>query len=131
MWVWNMAKKPQVPRLPLKEEIRRKAENGVFNRNPLLAIPHEVICKDCGYKNKAVFLEYLKSGQFEVGDTEVIEVTFAAPTSTGLSRNLERTTPIIIQLKCEKCGTLTSHSPMSLEYLLFTTRKKERSGIYI
>ena len=126
-----MKRKQQAPQLPSKDEIRRKAENGVYDRNPLLAIPHEVICKDCGHKNRAIFLEYLKSGQFEVGDTEVIEVTFAAPTSTGLSRNLERTTPIIIRFKCEKCGTLTSHSPMSLEYLLFTTRKRETPGIYI
>jgi len=118
-------------RLPSKKEIREEAERGVFDRNPLLVAPHEVVCNDCRHRNRVVFLEYLRSGRFEVGETEMIEVTYAAPTLTGLGHTLERTTPLVIRIECERCGTITSCSPVSLEYLLFTTTRKEIVEIYI
>ncbi|MFQ6074759.1 MAG: hypothetical protein ACE5Z5_01310 [Candidatus Bathyarchaeia archaeon] len=122
---------PRPVRLPSKEEIREEAERGVFDRNPLLATPHEVVCKDCGYRNKAVFLEYLRSGEFELGETEMVEVFHAAPTLTGLGRTLERVTPLIVRVKCDRCGAEISHSPLSLEYLLFTMRSRESFGLYV
>lgn len=124
-------RKPRRFRLPSKAEIRKKAERGVFDRNPLLTIPHEILCADCGCRSRVIFLEYLRSGQFEFGKTETIEVVHAAPTPTGLRRTVERITPIIIRMKCDRCGTETSCNPLSLEYLLFTTSRKESSGLYI
>ena len=119
-------------RLPSKEEIRAGAEEGVFDRNPLLTKPHEFMCKGCGCRQKIVYLDYLKSGRFELGKTEIVEVAHAAPTLTGLGRAFERMTPLFIRIKCKRCGTETSYSPISLEYLLFTIRKKERSeNVYI
>ena len=126
-----MKEKSNAAQLPSKDEIRRMAEAGVFDRNPLLAVPHEVRCKDCGYGNRAIFLEFLRSGKFEVGETKIVEVTYAAPTFTGLGRTLERSTPLMFRIECKRCGTVTTHTPMSLEYLLFTSRKRETPGIYI
>ena len=126
-----MKKTQHTPQPPSEEELKEKAEQGVFDRNPLLATPHEVVCRDCKYRNRVVFLEYLKSGQFEIGETRMIEVTFTYPTATGLGRALERATPIIIHIKCKKCGSVISYSPMNLEYLLFTESRDKRSGIYV
>ncbi len=126
-----MKRNPSPVRLPSKEEIRRQAEAGVFDLNPLLATPHRVICRDCGYGNRVVFLEYLRSGKFEIGKTEMIEVTYAAPTAMGLGRAFERSTPLVFGIECGKCGAVTGHSPLSLEYLLFTTRKRRAPNIYV
>lgn len=124
-------KSRQPVRLPSREEIRRKAEEGIFDHNALLALPHKVICRDCGYDNNVTFLEYLKSGKFELGETETVEVTYAAPTSTGLGRTIERSTPLVFRIECERCGTATQHTPVSLEYLLFAVTRKGECGIYI
>ena len=109
-----------------KEEIIDKAKKGAFNNNPLLATPHALICKTCGYKQKITYLHYLKTGQFELGKTRIVEVVHAAPTISGLRHTMERVTPIIIRIKCKRCGTEISCSPISIEYLLFTTAKKQK-----
>jgi hypothetical protein len=126
-----MKRKPRRFRLPSKAEIRKEAERGVFDRNPLLATPHEILCEDCGCRHRVIFLQYLRSGQFEFGKTETIEVVHAAPTPTGLRRTVERITPIIIRIECDRCGSETSCNPLSLEYLLFTTSRKESCGLYV
>ena len=117
--------------LPTKEEIIAEAEKGVFNRNPLLTTPHEVACKECGYRRNIIFLDYVRSGAFELGKTETVEVVHAAPTLTGLGRTLEQMTPLIILVKCERCEAEMSFSPLSLEYLLFTTQRNDSSTFYI
>ena len=124
-------KSGQPVRLPSREEIIRKAEEGIFDHNTLLALPHKVICRDCGYDNNVTFLEYLKSGKFEIGETKTVEVTYAAPTSTGLDRTTEESTPLVFRIECRKCGTVTPHSPVSLEYLLFAATRKGKSDMYI
>ena len=116
---------------PTKEEIREQAARGVFDRNPLLAVPHEVRCLGCRHDNKVIFLDYLRSGRFEVGETKMLEVTYAAPSFTGSGRTIERSTPLVFKIECRRCGTATDYSPVSLEYLLFATQRKEVSGIYI
>jgi len=118
-------------RLPTKEEVIAEVEKGVFNRNPLLTTPHEVVCKGCGYRCNIVFLDYIRSGAFELGKTERIEVVHAAPTLTGLGQTLERMTPLIILVKCERCGAETSYSPLSLEYFLFTKQRNDSSTFYM
>jgi DNA-directed RNA polymerase subunit RPC12/RpoP len=118
-------------RLPTKGEIIAEAKKGMFNSNPLLTTPHEVVCKECGYRRNIVFLDYVRSGAFELGKTEMVEVVHAAPTFTGLGQTLERMTPLIIRVKCERCGAETAYSPLSLEYLLFTTQRNDSSTFYI
>ena len=109
-----------------KEEIINRAKTGVFDRNPLLATPHELVCKACGCTRKITYLDHLKSGRFELGETQMVEVSYAAPSIFGLSHAMERITPIIIAIRCKRCGTETSCSPVSLEYLLFTATKKQK-----
>lgn len=125
-----MTRKPSPVRLPTKEKIRELAGKGVFDRNPLLSAPHKVSCKDCRYGNRVVFLEYLRSGRFEIGETKMLEVTYATPI-TGLGRTIERSTPLVFKIECTRCGTVTPYAPVSLEYLLFATERRETYGIYI
>lgn len=115
-----------MPRSNSKDEIVSKARDGVFDRNPLLATPHELVCTSCGCKHRIIYLDYLKSGHFELGKTEVVEVTYAETTIVGLGRMLESITPIIITVRCERCKAETVFSPVSLEYLLFTAERQQR-----
>ena len=109
-----------------KEEIINRARTGLFDRNPLLATSHQVVCKACEFTQKITYLDYLKSGKFELGKTQMIEVSYAAPTIFGLSHAVEKITPIIMTVRCERCGTEISCSPVSLEYLLFTATKQQK-----
>jgi len=109
-----------------KKEIVDKARKGVFNGNPLLAVPHRLVCKACGCTRKITYLSYLKSGRFKLGKPRVMEVVYAVPTLTGLGSAMERATPIIVRVKCRKCRSEMSCSPVSLEYLLFTAAKEQK-----
>lgn len=124
-----MTKKPQA--LPSKEEIQQHANQGAFNQNPLLATPHEVVCASCKRTWKIIFLECLKTGHFELGKTEMLEVTYAAPTMTGLNRTAEPTTPLLIAAPCPECGLNNTFRPMSLEYLLYTVARRTSQGFYV
>ncbi|MCW4031700.1 MAG: hypothetical protein NWE80_04980 [Candidatus Bathyarchaeota archaeon] len=117
---------PSIFRRNPKEEIIYRARNGVFDRNPLLAASHQVVCKACGLSQKITYLNYLKTGRFELGKTQMIEVSYAAPTMSGLRYAVERITPIIVTIRCERCGTEISCSPVNLEYLLFTATKEQK-----
>jgi len=117
---------PRILRRNPKDDIINRAKKGAFDRNPLLATPHELVCKACGCKRKITYLDHLKSGRFKLGETQMVEVSYAAPTIPGLSHAMERITPITITIKCERCGTEISCSPVSLEYLLFTATKQEK-----
>jgi DNA-directed RNA polymerase subunit M/transcription elongation factor TFIIS len=117
---------PKTFRHDSKEEIVDKAKKGVFDSNPLLAASHVLVCKTCGYKQKITYLSYLKSGRFELGEKRMVEVVHAAPTISGLRHIMERVTPIIIRIKCERCGAEMSCSPVSIEYLLFTVAKEQK-----
>lgn len=109
-----------------KEEIIKKARRGVFDSNPLLATSHDVVCKTCGCVHKITYLDHLRSGRFELGETQLIEVSYAAPTVLGLRQTMERATPIIITIRCRRCEAETSYSPVSLEYLLFTAARRQK-----
>ncbi len=110
-----------------KEVITTKARKGIYDRNPLLATPHQVVCTNCGCTQKVTYLGHLKNGRFELGKTEAVEVAHAAPTITGLSRAREMITPIIMRVKCLKCDAEISCSPVSLEYLLFTAERQQKT----
>lgn len=122
----------KVLRRSSRGEIVDKAKRGVFDNNPLLAVPHRLVCKACGCSRKITYLSYLKSGRFELGETRVVEVAYAAPTITGLGQTMERATPIVIRVKCRRCGTEISCSPVSAEYLLFTVgREQKLESMYV
>jgi len=122
----------QVSEKNLKDKIMHKVREGVFDRNPLLATPHAVECKTCGCTQKITYIKYLKTGKFELGKTKIIEVAYDDLAFLGLSYTTESVTPILIQIRCEKCGTRISCCPTSLEYLMFTARKRvESEQIYV
>ncbi len=115
-----------------KEEIVDWANKGVFDGNPLLATPHAVKCKACGFSEKITYLSYLKLGRFKLGDSQTIEVYYAAPTIFGLGHTVEKITPIIITIRCSMCGSEISCTPVSVEYLFFTATKQHKmKNMYI
>lgn len=116
----------RIPQRNPKESIINKARKGIYNQNPLLATSHQVACKNCGCTQKITYLDHLKSGHFELGKTEAVDVAYAAPTITGLSRTREMITPVIIRIRCQKCDAEIPCSPVSLEYLLFTAEKQRK-----
>lgn len=118
-------------RLPSKEEIRAEAESGIFDDNPLFTAPHEVECNSCGFRIGVIFLDYLKSGRFEIRKTEMVEVFHAAPTLSGLGLSQERITPLVITIECTRCGKENFHSPISLEYLLLIKNRKKTPQIFL
>ena len=123
---------PKIARSDLKKEIASITKEGIFNSNPLLATMHNIRCKACGFTQKITYLDCLECGQFEFGETQTIEVSYAAPTLSGLGRTTEKITPLIITIVCEKCGSEVSCSPVSLEYLLFTiTRQHKLKSMYV
>lgn len=117
----------RVLRRDSKEKIVEDAKKGIFNGNPLLATSHALVCKTCGHKKGITYLSYLKSGRFELGETRMVEVVYAAPTISGLGRTMERVTPIILWVKCDVCGAAMHCSPVSVEYLLFAVAKGQKS----
>jgi DNA-directed RNA polymerase subunit RPC12/RpoP len=118
--------KPSILRHNQKEEIVNWANKGVFNSNPLLSVSHSVRCKACGFSENIIYLNYLKLGRFKLGETQMIEVSYAAPTIFGLSHTVEKITPIIITIKCNKCGSEIFCTPVSVEYLFFTATKQHK-----
>lgn len=105
----------------IKTEIMKKARGGIFDSNPLLAALHNIACKSCGHVYEMVYLRHLKSGKFEIGETQMVEMVYAY---LAIPEHVtEKVTPIVFRFKCEKCGTETACSPISLEYLMYTATK--------
>ena len=111
---------------PSKEEVIKRARQGLFDHNPLLASPHFVVCNACGASERITYLSYLKPGRFEVDKTQTIEVSYAAPTASSLGRTIEKITPILLTIACNTCGAEIQWSPVSVEYLLFTASKPQQ-----
>jgi hypothetical protein len=116
--------------LEIKKMIIDKANKGVFNRNPLLNTLHHFECINCKTDLRIVYLNYLKSGEFELGQTEEIEVLNPQGVFTFLEK--ERVTPIVIKPVCRKCGAQIKVQPLNVEYLLvIINRPKSSSSIYV
>ena len=111
-----------------KEAIVAQAREGIYAENPLLTAPHDVTCKKCGHAQQVTYLNHLKNGRFELGETQAIEVALAAPTITGLGRATEMITPVILRIRCQQCGAEIVFSPVNLEYLLFTAKRHQQTG---
>jgi hypothetical protein len=111
-----------------KETIIEKARKGVLDDNPLLNATHVLSCSRCKHAQGAVFLKYLKSGEFEFGKAEQIE----APATPGPIEfmELEKVTPIILNTTCEKCSNRIEARPISAEYLKMIIDRPKATGMY-
>jgi hypothetical protein len=99
----------------LKARIIANARKGLFARNPLLTTVHAHTCPHCHHQQRVVYLESLKTGDFEIGATERIEVLDTSG-PMGLWET-EHVTPLIIPWRCAACGTRVEVRPVSVEYL--------------
>ena len=109
----------------LKEVIMENARKGVFDSSPLLSTVHYVICPNCKCRQSVVLLEYLRTGKFEMGKAEQIEVQNMEGTMLFIER--ETFTPIVVGHVCKECGSSNEVKLVSAEYLKEIIRKPEVS----
>ena len=110
----------------VKEFIMVTARKGTFNKNPLLSTTHTITCQQCQHSQSIVYLDSLKSGAFEVGKAEEIEVLDSSKPIE--SPEMEKVTPISINLVCKKCGYCMEVRPVSVEYLQVVITRPPASG---
>ena len=111
-----------------KKRIMDEAKKNTFDRNPLLNTAHQALCKNCGNIMSLIYLDYLKSGHFKLGEAKTVEALQAYASSFIYEK--EQATPIIIEVKCAQCESKNEVKPVSLEYLLFTIGKSRSEQIY-
>jgi hypothetical protein len=99
----------------LKEILIERARNGAFAHNPLLSTAHALTCQQCQQRQRVVYLDYLKAGEFALGKAEQIEVLNSSGPIGVLER--EKVTPIVISRICKTCGCRIEVRPVSVEYL--------------
>jgi hypothetical protein len=99
----------------LKEIIIKRAREGVFDHNPLLSTAHVSTCQRCKHRQRVVYLDYLKAGDFVLGKAEQIEVLDSSGPIGVLE--MEKVTLIVISRICEACGSHNEVRPISVEYL--------------
>ena len=99
----------------LKEIIMENARKGTFDNSPLLSTAHPVTCPNCKYRQSIVLLEYLKTGEFEIGKAEQMEVLI----TEGIMDILEKETftPIVARPVCKGCGSPLEVKLVNFEYL--------------
>jgi len=109
----------------LKEIIVEKSLKRIFENNPLLSTTHFVTCQKCKYMQNIIYLNFLKTGKFEIGKTEQIQAII----SQGIMDVLENetVTPIIISIICDKCGFKIEVKPISVEYLKFIINRSSKT----
>jgi len=111
----------------LESKIVRKAREGAFGNNPLLATLHQAVCKPCGCAHEMVYLRYLKSGKFETGDTQMVEMFY---THLTIPEHItEKVAPIIFKFKSGKCRTEAIFSLISREYVMYTASRPPKLEI--
>jgi hypothetical protein len=111
----------------LKKIIKDEASKGVFDHIPLLSATHSVTCPKCKRRQQLVYLDYLKSGDFELGKAEQIEVL--TPQGPVGIIEMEKFTPIAIKLGCVECHGQIEVRPISAEYLIFLIDKPTTSRL--
>jgi hypothetical protein len=107
----------------IAEEIACEARKGSFDRNPRLQ--NWVVCGKCGCRAKR-YIEYLKAGEFEVGQVEHVLVSY--PGYYYLcAQETETVTPIFITAKCQRCGSekKMTDPALTVEYLQSFAKRKE------
>jgi len=98
-----------------KEIIMEYARKGAFDNSPLLSTSHAATCPNCRCRPNLVPLEYLKTGEFEIGKTEQIEVFNLL--GIMLLAEKETFTPIIVRPICKHCSSSYEVRIVSAEYL--------------
>lgn len=112
-----------------KDMIIREAKKGTFNSNPLLSMPHEIFCEKCKHRQKIVYLENLKSGEFEIGRRRMEAIFYP---QFGLRHIIEPITPLIIKTNCKRCESKIYYTPINVEYISFLIEEgKEFSCSYV
>ena len=111
-----------------KQIIIDKAKKNIFDKNPLLTTSHQALCKKCGNRMSVIYLNYLKSGHFKLGEAKNIEVPHAY--ASGSIYQKEQVTPIIIEINCAQCESIIEGEIVSVEYLLFTIGKSGSEHFY-
>ena len=99
----------------LKEIIMENARKGAFDNSPLLSTAHPVTCPNCKYRQSIVLLEYLKTGEFEIGKAEQMEVLITEGIIDFLEK--ETWTPIVVRPVCKGCGSTLEVKMVNIEYL--------------
>ena len=99
----------------LKTLIVSHAKNGTLNRNPLLNTAHDLTCPHCQHRQRIVYLDSLKKGDFDVGKTKQIEVLDASGPMGVWEK--EHVTSLTISYRCEVCRGIIEVSPVTVEYL--------------
>lgn len=99
----------------LKDIIVENARKGAFDDSPLLSAVHFVACQNCRHRQRIVLLEHLKTGEFEIGKAEQMDVL----TTIGIMDFVEKETftPIIMRLTCDRCGFTFEVKLVNFEYL--------------
>ena len=99
----------------LKTLIVSSAKNGTLDRNPLLNTAHALTCPHCQHRQRIVYLDSLKKGDFDVGKTMQIEVLDSSGPMGFWEK--EQVTPLTISYRCDMCSGIIEVSPVSVEYL--------------
>ncbi len=111
------------------EEILRELNKGSFDKNPRLS--RTVVCSKCGMPGRR-FIDLLRDGQFEVGQTQRITVT--EPGQYALYKyEEENVTPVLLRLVCNRCGHQEAISDpiLTVEYLITIYKCKKPGTMYI
>ena len=113
----------------IKERIIKNARRGSFDRNPLFSTVHFVPCPRCRHQQPTKYLDSLKEGTFKIKAPEEIEIlSFLGPfdyVETQVS------TPLVIELSCERCGRRIVTMPTNVEYALATLEQpRVAEGMY-
>ena len=113
----------------LKTLIVSSARNGTFDRNPLLNSAHALMCPHCYHRQRIVYLDSLKNGDFDVGKTEQIEVLDASGPMGVWEK--EQATPVTISYRCDVCSGIIEVRPVTIEYLqLISSKPPVSSAMY-
>ena len=123
-----------------KETIIENAQKGTFDSSPLLNTVHYVACPNCKCRQSVVLLEYLRTGKFEIGKAEQMEVLNTVGVMLFVER--ETFTPIIVSQMCKECGSLNEIIsakesecldlfPIDFHFLFINTDKKEFNSLLV
>jgi len=113
----------------LKALIVSSARNGALDRNPLLNTAHANTCLHCHHRQRIVYLDSLKNGDFDVGETTQVEVLDASGPMGVWEK--EQATPVTISYRCDVCSGIIEVSPVTVEYLqLIISKPPVSSAMY-
>jgi hypothetical protein len=113
----------------LKTLIVSSARNGTLDRNPLLNTAHATTCPHCQHSQRIVYLDALKNGDFDVGQTKQIEVLDASGPMGVWEK--EQATPVTISCRCDVCSGIIEVNPVTVEYLqLIISKPPVSSAMY-